>query len=103
VQLIGDFLREIGTAGVLWLLDSPVSNSGCLKTLMRGFAESSGWDWEIKLVLSPNAELKRTERVVATSGSVALDDCQGWVNLAAEIIERRLPSARVIDLAEAGG
>jgi hypothetical protein len=103
VQLIGDFLWEIGLGEALWLLDSPVSNSGRLKTLIRELAEGSGWNWEIELVLSPDAELKRTERVVATSDSVVLDDCKGWVNLATEIIQKKLPSARVIDLAEAGG
>ncbi|MHC4564899.1 MAG: DUF434 domain-containing protein [Planctomycetota bacterium] len=103
VQLIGDFLREIGAAEALWLLDSPVSNSGRLKTLIRELAEGSGWNWEIELVLSPDAELKKTDLVVATSDSVVLDDCKNWVNLATEIIQKKLPSARVIDLAEAGG
>ncbi|MHC4116204.1 MAG: DUF434 domain-containing protein [Planctomycetota bacterium] len=103
VQLIGDFLREVGTSHALWFLDSPVSNSGRLKTLMRELAEGSGWDWQIELVLSPDAELKKTDLVVATSDSVVLDDCKSWVNLATEIIRTKLPSARVIDLAESGG
>ena len=102
VLLVGDFLREIGLGEALWLLDSPVSNSGRLKTLVRELAEKNGWNWQVDLVLSPDAELKRTERVVASSDSVVLDGCKSWVNLATEIIERRLPSARVIDLTEAG-
>ena len=103
VLLMGDFLREIGAAEALWLLDSPVSNSGRLKTLIRELAEKNGWNWEIELLLSPDAELKKTDLVVATSDSVVLDGCKSWVNLAAEIIEKKLPSARVIDLADAGG
>ncbi len=103
VELIGDFLRETGAGKALWLLDSPVSNSGRLKTLIRELAEKNGWNWQIELVLSPDAELKRTDLVVATSDSVVLDDCKSWVNLATEIIGKKLPSARVIDLAATPG
>jgi len=103
VQLIGEFLQKIDAGKTLWLLDSPVSNSGRLKTLIGELAEKNGWNWEIELVLSPDAELKKTDLFVASSDSVVLDKCKSWVNLATEIIERKLPSARVIDLAEAGG
>ncbi len=99
VQLIGEFLREVGVTQALWLLDSPVSNSGRLKTLIRELAEKNRWDWEIKLSISPDAELKKADVVVATSDSVVLDECKKWTNLAAEIITRKLPSATVIDLA----
>jgi len=103
VQLIGEFLREIGAGEALWLLDSPVSNSGRLKTLIGELAEKNGWNWQVELLLSPDAELKKTDLVVATSDSVVLDKCGSWVNLATEIIEKKLPSARVIDLAASGG
>ncbi|MBL7187202.1 MAG: DUF434 domain-containing protein [Phycisphaerae bacterium] len=103
VQLIGDFLREIGSGQALWLLDSPVSNSGRLKTLIGELAQKNGWNWQVELLLSPDAKLKKTEMVVASSDSVVLDRCKSWVNLATEIIRKKLPSARVIDLAEAGG
>jgi hypothetical protein len=99
VQLIGEFLLEIGTGKALWLLDSPVSNSGRLKTLIGELALKNGWNWEVELLLSPDAELKKTNLTVASSDSVVLDDCGSWINLAAEIIKKRLASARVIDLA----
>lgn len=98
VQLIGEFSREIGVGKALWLLDSPVSNSGRLKTLIRELAEKNRWDWEIRLLLSPDAELKKTDAVVASSDSVVLDECENWINLATEIITRKLPCATVIDL-----
>ena len=103
VQLIGDFLQKIDAGKTLWLLDSPVSNSGRLKALIGELAEKNGWNWEIELVLSPDAELKRTDLVVASSDSVVLDACGSWVNLATEIIGKKLPSARVIDLTASGG
>jgi hypothetical protein len=115
VQLIGDFLKEIGATKALWLLDSPVSNSGRLKTLIGQLAQKNGWDrfdkdiqlssvealtagWEIRLSLSPDFELTKTDLIVVSSDSVILDGCKSWVNLAAEIIAQKLPSATVIDL-----
>ena len=98
VRMIGDFLREVGASKILWLLDSPVSNSGRLKTLIGELAGQNNWNWEIELVLSPDAELIRTDLIVASSDSVILDGCRRWVNLAMEIIKRKLPSAWIIDL-----
>lgn len=98
VQLIGDFLGEVGVGKALWLLDSPVSNSGRLKTLIGELARKNNWDWAIELLLSPDAELKKTDLIVASSDSVVLDSCRSWTNLAAEIITQKLPSATIIDL-----
>jgi len=98
VELIGQFLREVGAGKTLWLLDSPVSNSGRLKTLIGELARKNNWNWEIELLLSPDAELKKTDLIVASSDSVVLDSCKSWVNLAMEIINIKLPTAKVIDL-----
>lgn len=102
VRLIGEFLGEIGAAETLWLLDSPVSNSGRLKTLIGELARESNWNWEIELLLSPDAALKKTAAVVVSSDSVVLDGCKRWVNLATEIIKKKLASANVIDLSGSG-
>lgn len=99
VELIGDFLQEIGVGEALWLLDSPVSNSGRLKMLIRDLARKEAWNWHVELLLSPDAELKKTGLIVASSDSVVLDDCKRWINLAAEIITQKLPSTTMIDLA----
>ena len=98
VQLIGQFLQEAGAGEALWLLDSPVSNSGRLKTLIGELAQKNKWNWEIELLLSPDAELKKTDLIVASSDSVVLDGCKRWTNLAAEIITQKLPSATIIEL-----
>ena len=98
VELIGQFLREVSAGKALWLLDSPVSNSGRLKTLIGELARKNNWNWEIELLLSPDAELKKTDQIVASSDSVVLDACRKWINLAAEIITQKLPSATIIDL-----
>ena len=98
VQLIGQFLKEIGAGDCLWLLDSPVSNSGRLKTLIGELARKNGWNWEIELVISPDAVLIKGDQIVASSDSVVLDGCTNWVNLAGAIIEEKLPKTWLIDL-----
>ena len=98
IELIGGFLQQIGISQALWLLDSPVSNSGRLKTLLRELAEKSNWKWEIDLVTSPDAVLIKGEKIVASSDSVILDKCGRWVDLAGEIIKKRIPAAKIIDL-----
>jgi len=98
VQLIGRFLKEIAVNNVKWLLDSPVSNSGRLKALIGELARKSRWNWEIKLLPSPDTELIKTELTVASSDSVVLDACKSWVNLARAIIEEKLPGTHLVDL-----
>jgi hypothetical protein len=98
VQLIGDFLKEVSVTDCLWLLDSPVSNSGRLKTLIGELVRKNNWNWEIKLSPSPDYELIRTGRIVATSDSVVLDRCKKWVNLTLAIIETKLSAACLINL-----
>lgn len=102
VELIGQFVREAGVSKMLWLLDSPVSNSGRLKTLIGEIARKNDWNWEVELLLSPDAELKKTKLIVASSDSVVLDECKKWTNLTAEIIKKKMASAKVIDLAVFG-
>jgi hypothetical protein len=98
VELIGAFLQDIRVPRALWLLDSPVSNSGRLKTLLAKLAHDHDWNWDIRLTLSPDAELSKIDAIVVSSDSVILDACQQWTNLAAEIIARKLPSATIVDL-----
>lgn len=98
IKLIGDFLKQISVTKVLWLLDSPVSNSGRLKTLIGELAKENNWDWEIELSISPDARLIKTDSVAATSDSVILDHCKRWVNLAREIIEQKIPGAWIVDM-----
>ena len=100
VQLIGEFLKAHKIDNCLWLLDSPVSNSGRLKKLLGELAEQNNWNWEIKLSISPDAELIKTDCLVVSSDSVVLDGCKSWINLARAIIEEKLPQAHMVDLSK---
>ncbi len=97
IELIGGFLQESQISSATWLLDSPVSNSGRLKKIFEEIAAKNDWPWQVKLSQSPDAELIRSDCAVASSDSVILDNCKSWINLAAEIIESKVPSAKVID------
>lgn len=98
LKLINEFLKEAGVAKSFWLLDSPVSNSGRLKTLIGKLAEENNWNCEIKLSISPDHELIKTDLIVASSDSVVLDACKKWVNLARAIVERKLSESWIIKL-----
>lgn len=98
VKLIAKFLDQTGTADAIWLLDSPVSNSGRLKTLIANLATENNWNWQIKLLQNPDKELKKTDSTVASSDSDVIDNCKRWVNLAGEIIKEKLTTSWIIDL-----
>jgi len=97
LQLLGEELR--GRARLcVWYLDQPVSNSGRLKSWMESLAVVQGWNWRVELVKDPDALLRNASTPVATADSAILDTCQAWVNLARDVIERRVPEAWVIRL-----
>jgi len=102
-ELIGNFLAEMRVAYVVWHLDRPVSNSGRLKTILRETAEAYNWPWEIRLVPDPDKILRQTEELVATADSGIVDECNRWVNLARAAIERKVPTANVVDLTGCAG
>jgi hypothetical protein len=97
IKLIGNFLEEFGINKALWLLDSPVSNSGRLKTLIAEMANNKNWDWDFRLLLSPDTELIKTELIAVSSDSVILDNCKQWTNLAADIITHKIKNFWAVD------
>ncbi|MCJ7692675.1 MAG: DUF434 domain-containing protein [Sedimentisphaerales bacterium] len=98
IELIGEFLKDKSVSQSLWLLDSPVSNSGRLKKLIGELAQKKGWKLDVELLPSPDAELIRTDNIIVSSDSVVLDGCKKWVNLAGAIIEEKLPDTWLLDL-----
>ncbi len=103
IGLIGDFLARCGAAACHWYLDSPVSNSGRLKTLLRETGEARAWPWQVELVASPDRVLREAAGetgavVVATSDSAILDACGAWVDLAQAVVGVACGDARIVDL-----
>lgn len=98
LELIGQALQTLGVTVAVWYLDSPVSNSGRLKTLLRELAEQHGWPWTVELVPNPDAVLRESSHPCITADSEILDRCTGWINLATWIIADRIPDAWVVNL-----
>lgn len=96
---LGEYLSERRVHACHWLFDQPVSNSGRLKTMLRELAQAHRWPWTVELVPDPDTALIRGSGLVASADSHVIQHCDHWFNLAREVIERRVPSAWLADLA----
>jgi hypothetical protein len=101
LELIRSFTDQLKVSKVLWVLDSPVSNSGRLKGLILQVGTNAGIPWEVELARNPDAVLANTGMVGCTTDGPVLDACSRWTNLTTALIRRLLPAARVIDLGHA--
>lgn len=99
IIILGEMLTELETGPCTWYLDSPVSNSGRLKTTIRTIAADNGWDWQVEVVQNPDAVLIQASQIVVTADSVILNRCEQWYNLARETVTARLPDAYIVNLA----
>ena len=97
LNLIGKTLQELSVPMVKFYLDSPVSNSGRLKTKILECSEQWGMPVEVELIPNVDAVLAGKERVV-TGDSIILDECNSWFNLSRKIIEDHIQDAWVVDL-----
>jgi hypothetical protein len=83
---------------VLWLLDSPVSNSGRLAARVRAAAQERGWPWEVRAEFNPDRVIVNSDRVAVTSDSNVLDGVARWLNLGRMIVEKYIERPWLIDL-----
>jgi hypothetical protein len=98
VLLVGEAMEAIGPASVLWLLDSPVSNSGRLAERIRHLAAARGWPWEVEAVFNPDRRIVESGRVAVTSDSNVIDGADRWINFSRHLVERHVPGAWAVDL-----
>jgi len=103
LELLGRMNSHFGAAAWMWFLDRPVGNSGRLRAIMQQLAKERGWAWRIELVQNPDTVLAGASEIVATADSVVLDRCQHWFNLAREVIDRGVPGANVVPVADPQG
>lgn len=90
IRLIGRVFQQLQVKKVLWYLDSPISNSGRLKTLLREIAEKEAFPWEIELVFSPDKTLIASEHIIVSSDAWILEECGAWFNMMRQLIENHL-------------
>jgi hypothetical protein len=98
IVLAGEALEPLAPGSVLWLLDSPVSNSGRLAARVREVALGRGWPWEVRVEFNPDREIVKSDRVAVTSDSNVLDGVERWLNLGRLIVQKYVGQAWVIDL-----
>jgi len=98
VVLAGEALAALGPSSVLWLLDSPVSNSGRLAQRVRELAASRGWPWAVEAVFNPDRTIVETGRVAVTSDSNVIDRARAWLNLSRLVVEQHVPGPWLVDL-----
>lgn len=89
--LVGDALKKLETEKVIWIFDTPVSNSGKLKTLGYELAEKYNFSWDIYLENSPDKYLAENNRLISSSDAWILNECSQWFNLGAYIINSIYP------------
>jgi hypothetical protein len=98
IHLIGEFLHQLKPSRCVWFLDSPVSNSGRLKSIIAEIAEQKNWSIDIQLVPDPDPVLIRSSGIVLSADSAILDQCAQWFNLNESLIPSKTPDAWLVDL-----
>ncbi len=97
LELICGVLKNAGVGGVQVLYDQPVSNSGRLKVLTQELFEQKRLNWAARVCMNPDREMIASDRVVISSDSAVLDQCQAWAN-AAEQIFKEIEEPWIVDL-----
>lgn len=97
IILFRDALLKRKAEKVIIYLDTPVSNSGRLKTRIAELWEGTPVLLDISLVPNADAVLQK-ESFVVTSDAIILNKCKSWINLFAEILKEQFPSRRCADL-----
>ena len=99
LDIIGQFLENAKAKEVIIYLDSPVSNSGKLKSKIMNHAKKLNFNIHVELVNNADIILEKLDRVVS-SDSVIIDKCISYFNLNKSIINQYIKSAELIDLSE---
>ncbi|MEL1136670.1 DUF434 domain-containing protein [Desulfitobacterium sp. THU1] len=99
LEILGQAFKRLAVPKAKFLLDAPISNSGQLKHRILNHAHNWLTDVEVELVPNADVVLSKMERVI-TGDSVILDQCQSWINLSREIVERDIQSAWIVSLCD---
>lgn len=95
--LVGEIFENLAVEQVIWYFDSPVSNSGKMKTFLYKIATDHHFNWTIHLDNNPDKVLVKSEAVVVTSDAWILDNCKYWFNFAGVFIDQFCKEESIID------
>jgi hypothetical protein len=99
LALVGQSLACYEPSKVLWLFDSPISNSGRLAQQVKEMSKQRCWNWQAELYDNPDKIIAVTDGIAVTSDSAILDKTNRWVNLADYLVKRYVPFAWILELA----
>lgn len=98
ISMIGEALRKLAPASVLWLLDRPVSNSGRLAAKITDLAARNNWPWNVEIVFNPDSAIIASPAIAITSDSSILDRVERWADLKSHLLSHEIPGAWMVDL-----
>jgi len=98
--LVSETLQQLGLEKVIWIFDTPVSNSGKLKVLCYEIAEQYNFSWDIYLDNSPDKFLVQDNRLMSSSDAWILNECAAWFNLISFIINKIYPENKPATIIE---
>lgn len=97
LQLVDEVLKELNVEHTQWYFDSPVSNSGRLKTIIYELATQNKSNWDVDLVFNPDTTLVEQQGICITADGWILDEVQQFFDLGAYIITTKIKNALVLD------
>lgn len=98
ILLVGNTLKALNIKSAIWYLDRPISNSGLLKTQLSEISTEHEFNWDVRLVYSPDKVLAESEHVAISSDGWILDNVERWFNLGAYIIENEIKETNTLVL-----
>ncbi len=101
LKLIGKVIEELEIKKTIWVLDSPISNSGRLKKIIEDLAEEKKWNWEVLLEKQADKSIvalsQNENYVVASCDAWITINASNWTNLCSFIVQNYIPAAWVLD------
>ena len=94
IELIAKTTEELEVEKVVFYLDSPISNSGNLKTRIFEHIDSFSCPVEVELMFNPDVQLY-DKSVVVTADGIVLENCKSWFNLSQYCLEKEKRSVVV--------
>lgn len=87
VRCIADELWDCKVKKAVFYLDSPVSNSGRLKSLIAEVFEDYEMELDVQVLYEVDSTLGQKDYVI-TADAIILDQCASWYNLVSRCVEK---------------
>ena len=81
----------------VWYLDSPISNSGRVRTMLLAVSEKHQFNWTVELVNNPDKVLVRDCKIVVSSDGWVIDHAENWFNLGSHLIQNELENLNILE------